>query len=256
MIPGLLTKLRLGVRSIEYPSERLLVFFDDLLHVHEQALEGRPPRQQEALYRPPSEDGASVFAALDGGDAEASQAFYAPGDSRWDQAIQVDEGDAATASAFIDFEQEEQNLRRLVSESSDATKAEALAAASEVAEAAAKTAAEAVALTEPESAEPADPVVEGVSPLEALSLQIGTWIELKLKGQWVRAQLTWQSPRKTMFVFVSGSGTAHSMSKGSLETLLAEGKVRLVSGRPVLDSALDAAASAALRNAVQNTQLR
>ena len=57
-----------------------------------------------------------------------------------------------------------------------------------------------------------------------------------------------------MFVFVSGSGTAHSMSSNSLEGMMADGKVRLISDKHVLDSAIDAAASATLRHAVQNAQ--
>ena len=274
MIPGLLTKLRLGVKSIEYPGERLQVFFDELLHVHEQALEGRPPRQQEALYKPPSESGDSMLEEEALTSANASEElFYEPGDVRWAQAIAVeeraeedDEDGGERASDFIDLEHQERSLQRLVSEAGQAAANVAADGAEQAATPEQDQEHEAAAGELPPAPVPAPtkaptrtasaPEAEDASPLEALRLQIGVWIELKIKGQWTRAQLTWQSPRKTMFVFVSGSGTAHSMSNSSLENMMREGKVRLVSDKRVLDSAIDAAASSALRNAVQNAQNR
>ncbi len=242
MIPGLLTKLRLGVKSIEYPGERLAVFFDELLRVHEQALEGRPPKQQEALYKAPSATGESLLPD----DAAAElEAVYGHDDSRWHQAMEVEELDGGSASSFIDFEGEGRKLQQLANAAPAASKAAPLEHSIPT------LSQENDVFAKPELVE-----AEDASPLEALRLQIGTWIELKIKGQWARAQLTWQSPRKTMFVFVTGSGTAHSMSSSTLEKMLSEGKVRLVSERPVLDSALDAAASSTLRQAVQNTQLK
>ena len=263
MIPGLLTKLRLGVRSIEYPGERLQVFFDELLHVHEQALEGRPSRQQEALYKPPSENGDSMLheEALAAA-SDAADVFYEPGDLRWAQAVAVQESEddeesaendvqeeEESASDFIDLEHQERSLKRLVTDAGQ-NKAEAERVPEPDPEPIA------VAASSAPTSKETKPEAEDASPLEALRLQIGVWIELKIKGQWTRAQLTWQSPRKTMFVFVSGSGTAHSMSSSSLEGMMTEGKVRLVSDKRVLDSAIDAAASATLRNAVQNAQTR
>ncbi|MCP2835051.1 DUF1631 domain-containing protein, partial [Salmonella enterica] len=32
----------------------------------------------------------------------------------------------------------------------------------------------------------------------AADLAIGCWVELQLKGEWVRAQLTWASPHRTL----------------------------------------------------------
>jgi hypothetical protein len=263
MIPGLLTKLRLGVKSIEYPGERLLVFFDELLSVHEQALEGRPTKQQEALYKPPSESGESLFAADAASEAGADDVFYEPGDLRWAQAIAVDEGEEeGSASDFIDFEQQGQNLQRMVNQtaSAKAEQKQVSAPPRELPELTDELVPSGAELErEREASAPITTptiAVGDASPLEALRLQIGVWIELRIKGQWTRAQLTWQSPRKTMFVFVSGSGTAHSMSSGTLEGMMSEGKVRLVSDKGVLDSAIDAAASATVRSAVQNAQKR
>ena len=246
MIPSLLTKLRLGVRSIEYPNERLLVFFDELLKVHELALEGRPPKQQEVLYRPPSE-GDSLL------DEASGVSVYEPGDSRWKQAMDVQEGGTdATASAFIDFEQEEVKLRRLA-EISALDRNEA-AVQKEISAPLAEDEERDALASSPQESKPRNQDAaadECASPLEALHLQLGVWIELEIKGRWTRAQLTWQSPRKTMFVFVSGSGTAHSMSAGSLEGLLADGKVRLVAEGRVLDDALEGVVDAATQNATR-----
>jgi hypothetical protein len=79
-------------------------------------------------------------------------------------------------------------------------------------------------------------------------LNTGSWVDLALGGVWVRAQLTWASPHRTLFMFISGSGLAHSMSKRTLERLKQTGLLRLVSDGHVMDNALDAVAQAALRN--------
>jgi hypothetical protein len=65
---------------------------------------------------------------------------------------------------------------------------------------------------------------------------------------WVRAQLTWASPHRTLFMFISGGGMAHSMSRRTMDRLRALGLIRLVSDGKVVDNALDAVAAAALRN--------
>ena len=82
----------------------------------------------------------------------------------------------------------------------------------------------------------------------AQSLVIGSWVDLALGGQWVRAQLTWASPHRTLFMFISGSGMAHSMSRRTMDRLRALGLIQLVSDGRVLDNALDAVAQTALRN--------
>lgn len=85
-------------------------------------------------------------------------------------------------------------------------------------------------------------------PWSASDLVTGSWVELQLKGQWVRAQLTWASPHRTLFMFVSGKGEAHSMSRRTMERLRSHGSMRIVSDGHVVDNALDAVAQTALRN--------
>ena len=79
-------------------------------------------------------------------------------------------------------------------------------------------------------------------------LNTGSWVDLALGGVWVRAQLTWASPHRTLFMFISGSGLAHSMSRRTLERLKTTGLIRLVSDGHVMDNALDGVARTALQN--------
>ena len=81
-------------------------------------------------------------------------------------------------------------------------------------------------------------------------LRTGTWVELLVEGQWTRVQLTWASPHATLFMFTALAGTAHSMSRRTLDKLRAQGSIRVVAERNIVDEALDQVAKAALRNSV------
>jgi hypothetical protein len=82
----------------------------------------------------------------------------------------------------------------------------------------------------------------------ANNLLTGSWVDLALGGVWVRAQLTWASPHKTLFMFISSGGMAHSMSRRTMDRLRGLGLIRLISDGRVVDHALDAVAQTALRN--------
>ncbi len=106
-----------------------------------------------------------------------------------------------------------------------------------------------------DSVMPADaataPQVDEPAPVGAAGMVIGTWVELMGNdGQWLRVQLTWATPHGTLFMFTSLAGTAHSMSRRTLERLRAQGQIRVVAGRHVVDEALDQVAQAALRNSL------
>jgi hypothetical protein len=79
-------------------------------------------------------------------------------------------------------------------------------------------------------------------------LTTGVWVELVVEGVWLRAQLTWASPHRTLFMFVSRTGLAHSMSRRTMERLRMQGSIRFVSDGHVVDNALDAVAQTALEN--------
>ena len=234
LIPGLLTKLRMGLRSIDYPHERVVAFFDELLKVHELALEGRPPKQQEMLYKPDVSDSQKRTAA-GSSEESAPSSMYGPEDSRWGKDLEVQENNEATASAFIDFAEEEIKLNRLAEQSRSSEEVQGTAEPQEAEEDSLLDANE-------------EDFAESEQPLQALHLRVGTWVEIKIKDRWTRAQLTWESPRKTMFVFVSGSGAAHSMTIATIEKLLGEGQIRLVADGRMVENALNAVADAALQN--------
>ena len=98
-----------------------------------------------------------------------------------------------------------------------------------------------------EEAQQAEPAREEARSEE---LRVGTWVEIQIKGEWVRAQLTWCSPHATLFMFTSVGGTAHSMSRRTLDRLRAADQLRVVADRPVVDEALDQVAQAALKNSL------
>ncbi len=95
---------------------------------------------------------------------------------------------------------------------------------------------------------PAVPAAVVVRDWCVADLATGVWVELMLNEEWVRAQLTWTSPHRTLFMFTSVKGLAHSMTRRTMDRLRNRGLVRVVSDGHVLDSALDAVAQAALRN--------
>lgn len=91
----------------------------------------------------------------------------------------------------------------------------------------------------------------GPMPLEALvpaDLGTGAWVDLKVQDAWVRAQLTWTSPRGGLYMFISSRGLAHSMTRRTLDRLLGQDALRVVSTGGVVEHALDAVALQALRN--------
>lgn len=93
-----------------------------------------------------------------------------------------------------------------------------------------------------------EPAPEPAAPLVIAELRTGTWVELMVNEQWTRVQLTWASPHATLFMFTSLAGTAHSMSRRTLDRLQGQGLIKVVADRHVVDEALDQVAQAALKN--------
>jgi hypothetical protein len=92
---------------------------------------------------------------------------------------------------------------------------------------------------------------EPAANVRATEMKTGTWVELNVKGEWIRAQLTWASPAGTLFMFTSQAGTAHSMSRRTLDRLRAEDHIKVIAERNVVDEALDQVAKAALKNSIE-----
>ncbi len=72
-------------------------------------------------------------------------------------------------------------------------------------------------------------------------LMPGSTVDLLLAGVWVRAQLTWISRNRSLFMFISGSGLAHAMSRRSMDRLEAQGRILVVATSSAVDLDLDQA---------------
>ena len=66
-------------------------------------------------------------------------------------------------------------------------------------------------------------------------------------GKVVRTQLTWVSPHNTLFLFTGADGSTQSMTRRMRDKLTAEGLLRVLPRQHVVDSAIDAMASASRR---------
>jgi hypothetical protein len=223
LVPNLLVKLRQGLQLIEYPPDRIPRFFDELITLHEKAFEGprakpgkpaKPAKKSEvdevsAAYVPPASD--DPMDGMEVQEVEMSDEFMADSDS-------------------------------LISELGldEATDAESLWVAEHEAN-------EAGYLPEGDVI-PHGPGAGLPNSWSASDLAIGSWVELMLKGEWVRAQLTWASPHRTLFMFISGKGLAHSMSRRTMDRLRNRDLMRVVAESHVVDNALDGVAQTALRN--------
>jgi len=80
--------------------------------------------------------------------------------------------------------------------------------------------------------------------------QPGAWVEMMGGAGWQRYQVTWASPHGTLFMFTGKGGQPQSMTRRLLGKMLRGGTLKLVSGRAVVDNALDAVAEKALRNSL------
>lgn len=86
-------------------------------------------------------------------------------------------------------------------------------------------------------------------PLPVEELAVGSYVDLLGEG-WERWQLTWASPHGLLFMFTHATGATRSMTRRKLHQMLGQGTLRLVSGSPVVEGALDAVAQAAWRNSL------
>lgn len=102
----------------------------------------------------------------------------------------------------------------------------------------------------PTPGEPGQLAVSIDSTSVEFSLPLGSWVEMLVKGAWVRTQLSWASPHGTLFLFTSAYGSTQSMTRRSRDKLLAAGSMRIVSGQPVVDGALDAVVQTAILNSM------
>jgi hypothetical protein len=217
MIPGLLATLRAGLQLISYPPDLITRFFDQLISLHEAALQdARPLRERaEAFAPPPVEAPRQAPASLDSDDMPH------PPSEHPDEA--EEEGHFSQAPWLAD--QETENAGYLEADS---------------------------VLPVDVTASEQDAATQAEVQSASAGLSEGAWVELMLEGRWTRLQLTWSSPHRTLFMFTSTRGRAHSMSRRTMHRLLAKGMIRIVSRGQILDQALDSVAQQALLNSIGN----
>ncbi len=238
LIPGMLGKLRQGLQLIEFPPERITDFFSELIAMHEAALEGGRAK----LALPETASAQVVLAAQEQAalqDRAELEALYAVGASTGESAIQVAAGsedepaDISASKAPPPIAQPDVWLGKREADGVGFVKDNSVIPVKVAAQDGASLAA---------------------STVSAGAIPIGSWVELQLESSagphWVRAQLTWASPHRTLFMFVSHGGKAHSMSQRTMDKLRSQGQIRVVSDGRLVEKALDAVAQAALRNSV------
>lgn len=228
IIPALLARLRDGLKRIDYPPELTTRFFDSLLALHQAALdEGRQPGD------PTAKDLEALSLALP---TPGSQAIITEGIASFDDPIDVsslppEPPEAAVAGPEPEPEPGDREPWLAGEEAQESGYQDEDSYLPD----------EAPQLPD----EAANPMPE---PVGAAELRTGTWVELMVNGAWLRVQLTWASPHATLFMFTSLSGSAHSMSRRTLERLRGQGMMKVVADHNVVDDAFDQVANAALRN--------
>lgn len=242
MIPGLLQRLREGLGRIGYPPELTQRFFDHLITLHRAAVQdGRDAAAAEAAQHA-AEEAWSEPSQFSDSEQDEIQMWLDQNEAQ--ESGYVDSGPDLDPEHVASPEAAHQEAERAAQDEARARQAAAAAAAAQAsAEAQAKQGEPAAPEAEPE------PQARPDGPRE--ELRIGTWAEILIKGDWVRAQLTWCSPHATLFMFTSIGGTAHSMSRRTLDRLRASDNLRVVADRPVVDEALDQVAQAALKNSLE-----
>ncbi len=203
LIPPLLSTLRDGLASIDYPPARAKAFFDGLMLLHQQAL--RPAAPAEAP-RPATR--AELDAKFD------AEPWLAPAEAQDSGFMDTDMLDARANSSS--------SARHPTFEPTQAGFMD----------------------TQPYQA-PRALQVEGEELIPA-----GTWVEFLVGNRSTRTQLTWASPHGTLFMFTNAEGGTHSMTRRSMDKLLADGGLRVVSDNAVVDEALNAVARTAMQNSL------
>lgn len=252
MIPGLLVTLREGLARIHYPPELTSHFFEKLITLHQATLDAG--ELAEERLRQAAKAAEAAKRAASGPPDKPVQEGKA---KKFEEKKKDDDASFDDSQAAFNVEVTEVfDFPPLPAHPALADKG-AVVPTNEAPYVDEQEAQDSGYLDE-DSYLPAEPAAvprdgpeELVEPVGAAELSTGTWLELMLNGAWVRVQLTWASPHGTLFMFTSLSGSAHSMSRRTLERLRGQGMMKVVAERNVVDDAFDQVANTALKNSLK-----
>ena len=254
MIPGLLATLREGLHRIHYPPELTAHFFEKLIMLHQATLDAGELAEERLRQAADSARKATSASSVESPKADA-------GAKAADDARAADEAKVHDDASFDDsqaaFNVEVVEVFDFLPPPMVPSIAQATPAQKNEAPYLDQQEAQDSGYLDEDSYLPEDlslpqghPPEELPEPVGAAELRTGTWLEMIVNGAWLRVQLTWASPQATLFMFTSLSGSAHSMSRRTLERLRAQGMMKVVAERNVVDDAFDQVANAALKNSL------
>jgi Protein of unknown function (DUF1631) len=245
IIPGMLAKLRQGLQLIEFPPEHITDFFTQLIGMHEAALEGGRPKAA------PLPIDAAAGIALQTAQLQAAELDAALTDRAELEALYAASAEMPPTAQDGDATVPEDFAPSKSPPIADDQRTGVWMGKREAAEVG-FVAEDAVAQAAPAQQDLVGQPNPGGQAL-GTAIPIGSWVELMLDGEWMRAQLTWASPHRTLYMFVASGGKAHSMSQRTMDKLRAQDQIRIVSDGRLVEKALDAVAQTALQNSVDRS---
>lgn len=219
LIPGMLGRLRAGLKTIQFPQAEMNDFFEVLMTLHQRALLGRtgavaPSQPSGDLLSSviPEEASAKVDVARAFERTKPTKVWLAPAEaehSGFMAEFDLPESDAPSSRLTFHASSQQTSWNKEVLE----------------------------------------PMPAGSN---ATHLVMGCWVDVTTDSNHMRAQLVWASPEGSMYMFTTTSGRNQSMTRATLDKLIQEEKLLLVPKQNVVDAALDAVAQSALNNSLKN----
>lgn len=243
LIPGLLNKLRVGLKTIDYPHDLTSQFLDQLMALHQRSLQKNAPVARRSSWGELIDDDS---------DLDHLQEVAGKPDAVW-----LGPNETRTSGYLkdlgIDFPDLVAEAPAPVVAYNETARANSQYVALEANPDALPVKRHGLAASSPEA--PALPhgamVAMVMDPaLNASDLHQGEWVNLMRGGSATRAQLIWVSPEQTMYMFTTSTGRNQSMSRGTLDRLIKQGNVQILVTSNVMDNALNAVTQTALRNSM------
>ena len=192
MVPGLLNRLRSGLRGLGQAPQESEGFFQALEQMHRPVLRLRAKKRRDDSDFAPLEVEPDAVPRPEPAPRHAPKPVHSP----WMGRQELD------AAGFQDTLPTDHGELR-------------------------QSGGEAITVAADEDGAADHPMPVEVDALIA-TLSEGCWVDLYSRRHWLRAQLVWASTKGTLFMFVSHGGQPHSMTRRSCERLLRDRLLRPV----------------------------